>query len=249
MEEHDIGYGSNKASLAAFHRSSLSQQVEGFLSKHPELLHADADVSWILGSFNTENDLEQDEEPDPDTDIADDEDDLERDSNFSMEMFMSWLSGIFKGGSEPAFEIGSLSFFRSQSHQVLLDHLDEFCNLYDGDINDMWVPTISASIFLPQKSVWTLRHKERYSSRPEPPDSTPEPKLRLWHRLNKVKAQTVLTKSTDIAGQDTRCTVDSLERLYAHWETVSRDIVRQDCIPGLQSGNTVIDERNFAPSQ
>lgn len=34
--------------------------------------------------------------------------------------------------------------------------------------------------------------------------------------------------------------------LLSFWEIVSVDFERQDAIPGLLSGNTVVDERNFA---
>ncbi|QUC21037.1 uncharacterized protein UV8b_05278 [Ustilaginoidea virens] len=55
MRDHNITYGSNRATVAPFHTSSLSQQVQRFMDKHPDLLHADADVSWLLGSSGSSN--------------------------------------------------------------------------------------------------------------------------------------------------------------------------------------------------
>ncbi|KAG5930035.1 hypothetical protein E4U42_003196 [Claviceps africana] len=48
MRDHNIAYGSNRASLGPTHLPSLSQDVESFLEKHPDLLHAEADLSWLL---------------------------------------------------------------------------------------------------------------------------------------------------------------------------------------------------------
>jgi hypothetical protein len=39
-----------------------------------------------------------------------------------------------------------------------------------------------------------------------------------------------------------------MEKHHSHWVWICEDIGRQAHIPGLQSGNTVIDERNFTPN-
>ncbi|QPH10639.1 hypothetical protein C2857_002035 [Epichloe festucae Fl1] len=53
MRDHNIAYGSNRASLGPIHLTSLSQDVKRFLEKHPDLLHAEADVSWLLDSSDS----------------------------------------------------------------------------------------------------------------------------------------------------------------------------------------------------
>jgi mannosyltransferase len=50
MRDHDIAYGSNKANLEPLHLPMLSQHVREFLEKHSDLLHAEADMAWLLGS-------------------------------------------------------------------------------------------------------------------------------------------------------------------------------------------------------
>ncbi|KAG6039659.1 hypothetical protein E4U41_002327 [Claviceps citrina] len=53
MRDHNIAYGSNRAGIGPTHLTSLSQDVKRFLEKHPDLLHAEADVSWLLDSSDT----------------------------------------------------------------------------------------------------------------------------------------------------------------------------------------------------
>lgn len=40
-----------------------------------------------------------------------------------------------------------------------------------------------------------------------------------------------------------------MKELHELWEFLAREMNRQESIPGLRSGNTVIDERNFRPWQ
>lgn len=57
MRDHNISYGSNKADLSPPHLSLLSQRVRGFLDKHSDLLHAEADVTWLLGQSDIRHSL------------------------------------------------------------------------------------------------------------------------------------------------------------------------------------------------
>lgn len=50
MRDHNIAYGSNSGGFAPIGTSSVSEQVRRFLDKHADLLHAEADVSWLLDS-------------------------------------------------------------------------------------------------------------------------------------------------------------------------------------------------------
>ncbi|OAA51527.1 alpha-1,2 mannosyltransferase KTR1 [Metarhizium rileyi] len=258
MRDHNIAYGSNEANHALAHRSPLSQQVKGFLDKHSDLLHAEADVAWLLGLSDSRYSrrvlLKKPQESGSGAiqfwprslDTVDTGDD---DANNPAEAFTNWLRTFCKSGTSPKFDIGSLSFFRSHSHQVLLDHFDRYDGQYDEGLGDMLVPTISASMFLPQKSVWNFRQKDRgYTHWPQPPDSTPEPKLRLWHRMRRAVRNDSHQKTTKRTKTSLRDGQNKLVERSSLWDMIAEDFGRQATIPGLQSGNTVIDERNFALS-
>ncbi|KAG6110130.1 hypothetical protein E4U14_002927 [Claviceps sp. LM454 group G7] len=159
------------------------------------------------------------------------------------EAFTSWLRTFGALSDMPKFEIGSLGFFRSYSHQVLLEHFDESGSQHDEGLRDILVPSISASIFLPQKSVWNFRQKNR--SLPHPPDSTPQPKLKLWHLMRKTAQHDVRAKPTRYISTP-RTETDALKEQFAIWDVIAEEFDRRDATPGLRSGNTVIDERNFA---
>ncbi|KAK3181024.1 hypothetical protein K4F52_007696 [Lecanicillium sp. MT-2017a] len=50
------------------------------------------------------------------------------------------------------------------------------------------------------------------------------------------------------AGHDSDGAMDTMAKQFAYWEMVAEDFDRQNTMPGLRSGNTVIDERNFSMS-
>lgn len=50
MRDHEIAYGFNEALLDKDEIRTHSQPVKSFIDEHPDLLHADADLSWLLGS-------------------------------------------------------------------------------------------------------------------------------------------------------------------------------------------------------
>ena len=172
---------------------------------------------------------------------------IDDNTNSLAEASARWSHTFRARGSSSNFNIGSHSFLRSHGHRALLDHLDRYQSQPQDGLRDMMVPTISASMFLPQKSVWAFRHKDKdVATRPERPDSTPEPKLRLWHRMRKqVKSSSSRVKHHSSSWRDGQ---HALRDRFALWDMIAEDFIRQETIPGLQSGNTVIDERNFALS-
>ncbi|KAG5947083.1 hypothetical protein E4U59_002251 [Claviceps monticola] len=204
MRDHNIAYGSNRATLGTTHLTSLS--------KDWPLRRSDQTV-------------------------------VEETVSSPAEAFTSWLRTFGALSDMPKFEIGSLGFFRSYSHQVLLEHFDESGSQHDEGLSDILVPSISASIFLPQKSVWNFRQKNR--SLPHPPDSTPQPKLKLWHLMRKTAQRDVRAKPTRYIPTP-RTETDALKEQFAIWDVIAEEFGRRDATPGLRSGNTVIDERNFA---
>ncbi|KND92572.1 putative mannosyltransferase KTR3 [Tolypocladium ophioglossoides CBS 100239] len=276
MRDYGIAYGSNKAAVDEAHIHALSQHVKGFIDKNPELLHAEADISWLMGSsgdgpvaaddFGLEGGDETAEEQvlEPARRIVSaggrgmtgssaaaglqDETGDEDEAGSPAEAFASWLGGIFKSSLSPQFEIGSLAFFRSQSHQALFEHLDKTGDFYYRGPRDMSTPTLSASMFLPQKSVLHFRKRAEnaYARGPSPPDSTPKPQLKLVGIARDFHAGMLAMESAKRTRQPgPQQLSEVMAEMLAWWELLSGDVERQGGIPGLISGNTVIDDRNF----
>lgn len=287
MRDHEIAYGFNEASLDKDEMRSHAQPVKSFIDQHPDLLHADADVSWFLGGHDVRGARTRPTNQDGSLDTPGDaaitwidlisstiqgslrclgfvNADWPQDNNFSdgedtgsaSEAFASQLSNMYKTGLEgisPTFDIGSLSFFRSKSHQDLFNHLDAIGDFYSRPLRDMAVPTMSASMFLPQKSVWNYRRRDaRHAHRPSLPEYTQRPKAR-GYELNlgfnlRGKNRMVGPQRRDSFREQERNPDENMAERFALWDLMARDLSRQDAIPSLQSGHTVIDERNFSMS-
>lgn len=285
MRDHEIVYGFNEALLDKDEIRTYSQPVRSFIDQHPDLLHADADVSWFLGGHSAPiRPTNQNGSLDIPGDAAITWTDLissivqgslgrlgflnadwQQGNNYSddgedigspSEVFASQLSNMYKTGLEgisPAFDIGSLSFFRSKSHQDLFNHLDAMGDFYNRPLRDMAIPTMSASMFLPQKSVWNYRKRDaRHAHRPSLPEYTQRPKAK-GYELNlgfnlRGKNRVVGPQRRHSIREQERNPDESMAERFALWDLMARDLSRQDAIPGLQSGHTVIDERNFSLS-
>ena len=157
------------------------------------------------------------------------------------EAFTSWLSGIYESSLYPTFEIGSLSFFRSPNHLAFFNHLDNAGDFYYKRVEDVPVHTLSASMFLPKQSVWSFRRRDarRRLQRPSPPQPTRD---REYDLLGGEADKSY----SFVPPRDMK---EAIEARLAEWEVLARGLERQEKIPGLMSGNTVIDGRNFAPIQ
>lgn len=108
-------------------------------------------------------------------------------------------------------------------------------------IEDTPVRTLSASMFLPKQSVWNFRREHR--RRATAPFPTPGPLPRLVVGRNGLGVQ----DHGQGASTPPRVELGMVMRdQYALWDMISRDFGRQGAGPALMSGNTVIDERNFA---
>ncbi|KAH0522856.1 hypothetical protein TsFJ059_006643 [Trichoderma semiorbis] len=255
MRDHEIAYGFNEALLDKDEIRTHSRPVISFIDKHPDLLHADADLSWLLncndgstaakirenefggrhrtGSWWTDliSLIMQGSLDRPDYGIADGQQDKNHDSD--------------------ADEVGSPAEAFAQSHQDLFNHLDAAGDFTRQPLRDMAVPTISASMFLPQKSVWNYRKRDaRHAYRPSLPQHTQKPKLKVFeHNLGfnlRGRNRMVGPQSRDSIREQERNPKESMAEYFALWSLVAQDLSRQDAIPGLQSGHTVIDERNFS---
>ncbi|PFH61365.1 hypothetical protein XA68_17543 [Ophiocordyceps unilateralis] len=250
MRDHNIAYGSHQGGLDDSYMRRLSQHAKSFMDENPGLAYEEADFSWLLESAvgrdgaahdsSAEEAVEMgalDDETTLDCTAAADEwleDGGDEDGVGSpVEVLASSLGSIYRSSLWPTFEVGSLAFLRSQSHQALLEHLDKVDNS-DALLCNGGTPTLSASILVPQKSVLHFRKREkRHAQGPSLPVSTPKPQFSLVR----------------IVGDGLAGNRSSFRRLSAmtaeRWELMAHDFCRQGVMPGLRSGHTVIDERNF----
>lgn len=271
MRDNDIALGFNAALLDEANFGSLLPQFKSFIIKYPDLLHADAEITTLLESPEG-NALAQATAAGDENSVYEGSTDGRlwafiksivsegspsragrpvadwqqfqgltsegaADVGSLAEAFMSWLSNVYDTGVSPTFELGSLGFFRSHNHQAFFDHLDNAGDFYYQRVEDIPVHTLSASMFLPRQSVWNFRRMDVLQPmRPSRPVATPDPES--VH--GPVEADTA--NSPTHRGNPTKAMAARL----AEWELIARDLVRQEEIPGLRSGNTVIDERNFA---
>ncbi|RCI16976.1 hypothetical protein L249_3073 [Ophiocordyceps polyrhachis-furcata BCC 54312] len=241
MRDHGIAYGSHDSGLNEAYMRRLSQHVKSFVDDNPDLTHEEADVSWLLEAAESVSPHGQGGATDDalvvrgdgmTLDDADggwlDDGEDEEDVGSPIEVLASRLGGIYRSSLWPTFEVGSLVFLRSQSHQSLLEHLDRSDALLDSG----GTPTLSASLFLPQKSVLHFRKRENHGA--DEPQSTAKPKFSLVR----------------VVGSDVNRS-DSLQRRRVkaftaeRWELMAEDFGRQGGMPGLRSGNTVFDGRGF----
>lgn len=165
----------------------------------------------------------------------------EEDGGSLADAFTSWLSGIYESSLYPTFEIGSLTFFRSSKHLAFFDHLDSAGDFYYKRVEDVPVHTLSVSMFLPKESVWNFRRRDARHRfrRPSLPEPTPDPEYDLFGYEADEKYSMATFRNDPKARQ-------AMEDRLAEWDMLARELERQERIPGLLSGNTVIDERNFA---
>lgn len=102
-------------------------------------------------------------------------------------------------------------------------------------------PTISQQLMQPRTSVWSrLRKRDfRYVTKPSPAEPTAGIKTNVHYSLLAIGKHDMKVRLISDRGDG------AMMEQYEFWELVAADFNRQDGIPGLQSGNTVIDERNF----
>ncbi|VUC38252.1 unnamed protein product, partial [Clonostachys rosea] len=132
----------------------------------------------------------------------------------------------------PRTELGSIAFFQSEGHGALIQHsLNKYCDAEPTDTPDE-EPTESFAVlgprstkFLPRYSLGTSRGVTR-GIKPKFSKPTPAPVVNvlLYH------------------------VAVSMEKHHSHWDLIYREIGQPPLVPGLMSGNTVIDNRNFKPS-
>lgn len=146
------------------------------------------------------------------------------------------MNGISGSNLYPTFEIGSLAFFRSEKHITFVDHLDSDSNLGHhpvGDVGDVSLGSLSASLMLPKQSVWNFRN--HIGQGPSPAQATPYPESSANANIDSVSW---MVRSYD--------PMEAKTALLADWEVIFQDLTQQAEKPGLKSGRTtVLDEGNL----
>lgn len=234
MRDHQIDYGFTESALDWLSLETLSPHLRSFIDNNLSMLHKDAKISFLgaqgydaAGRERERSDaaalmralLEADDAEQEATD--DTQQDGEEDETWRLaEAFSSWLVEICGSTLHPNFELGSLAFLRSPSHQALLHHFEDAPYT---PIDDVPVHSLSASMFLPKQSVWNFRRKLHT----EPPAPTPAPD----------RDMTVFDWGS--------ITHRVMEAYHAHWDLLAADFASHSKDPKTNLGHTAIDERNF----
>jgi mannosyltransferase len=180
--------------------------------------------------------------------------DEDEDGSDLAETLATWLSSIYDTTLSPNSIMGSLSYFRSPEHQALLDHFDTAADIYYEPRHSVPVVSLSASMFLPKQSVWSMSEVEAQVIGRQPmvpgPTGDPEQTLDDDHSDDEKSRDEVHRATgyatTERALQQQHGQKPLLAEVFALWNDLAQDFERQNSIPGLRSGNTVIDERNFS---
>lgn len=255
--------------------SGISPGINAFIDKHPELLRADLALVWPRrtsdGLFLDEPvNLQRHEMVRPtkrtplrgnpipadraETNWQEDKNEVGSDEarSGSMSKFVaSWLRRLYEESVFSSLKIGSLDLPIISHHDGLLHHHPEGVeHLYPRNAQDLPLQTLSAGMFLSKKRIWDFTKREpRYRTyfRPSPPDATPKPGQND-ERGGRAQPVTGPWRSTQQPPDNYKNLNQGMAELHARWELLAQGLSRQEDIPGLRSGNTVIDERNFRSS-
>jgi hypothetical protein len=165
---------------------------------------------------------------------------------------------------EPTFEIGSLEFFRSPQHIAYFNHLDSTGVFYYDQLGDLPMHTLSATMFLPRQSVFLFKnHKfieldcgqQGYYRNHKYCLPSPSPAFEIEDQPQSHYVADEFDKNWDYIpdSKPQRCCniqrSSSPAEQHARWEQIWKGLAASQKAPQLQSGHTVIDERNFALSK
>ena len=139
-------------------------------------------------------------------------------------------------------EVAAINRFHAMCPKRLLDHIDTTTGHFRIGNAYLGVPTISQSIGQPRKSVWSRLRKQdfRHVTRP----SAAEPTVGSRGNAQRSVMPIVKEEASYKAPSDDEAL--TMTNQFEFWAFVAMDFGRQEGIPSLRSGNTVIDERNFA---
>ncbi|KAG8350717.1 hypothetical protein FVEN_g11138 [Fusarium venenatum] len=259
MRDNGIAYGSSRAASGQANMSPLSPRIKSFFEKHPELLHKEADVSWLIenvanllmqsgpldGGFE---DLESrpsdrcysatNELQNKPSHVPGAQDEVER-SSWLSECFASWLADIHGNSLSPSFEIGSLAFFRSLNQVAFFDHLDNVGDFQFWRVGDAQLHSLSASMSLSEESVWNFRTKETQLSSQHDGEHT-QTERRYSEKCMNNFDNSNLNGSANSKGD----ACEAMTALLKAWDLMAQDVGAQSKSPKLISGNTWMGRMN-----
>ncbi|GAW13771.1 hypothetical protein ANO14919_031600 [Xylariales sp. No.14919] len=218
MRDNNMAYGFNMAILDdARSFPSLWDRTKTFIKHNRDMIHEDADYAWLLQDPLEEEDVSH-------TSQRFDEDD-------SSHYFDSLEYNNCQFYSN--FEVGSLTFFRSEKHKAYFEHLDKAGGFYYERFGDAPIHTLSVSLFLPKSRIWYFRDIGYAHGLCE---QCPPHQFRL-----------TIDSETQHNPHARALVINvSLSEKHRRWEVMSQDVIRQGGIPSLACGCTVsaIDHNN-----
>ncbi|KAF4344512.1 mannosyltransferase [Fusarium beomiforme] len=248
MRDNGIAYGFNRDVLGQANLYHLSR-IKSFIDKHPELLHKEADITWLIendtglaiqssssdDSFEGLVDEGSDKLRSRDETVHDnDTKDEAEEANWIGGSFATWLSQVYGNSLYPTFDIGSLAFFRSPHHIAFFDHLDRAGDFQYRRIDDVPVHSLSASMFLPRESVWNFHTKDiqirtQLGLKPTGVGASADGYQHIVDHENTDSGNSV--KDKDDAEEEKKS-------IHESWESMTPDVSEQSGNPHLISGNT-----------
>lgn len=240
MRDHNIEYGFTKTFHDWLDLVKISGSVASFIERNAHLLHADAKLGFLgakgrnsqgeesnrSDAFEAQaalfaTDAKQDKPMIVDPIYAEVDEDPE--TLYLADAFSAWLNETRTRKVSLGFEFGSLAFLRGPSHRALMEFFEE-APFTPSD--EFPVHSLSASMFLPQRSVWNWRHK---SSRARPAAPTPSPNNQF-----------------EVALFDWDTVAETgLALVHDNWELMADDFADPEAQPMPHLGHTSIDERSF----
>jgi mannosyltransferase len=247
MRDNNIAFGLTESAVGTLYPQPLSPKFVSFIEKNPEVVHAEADVSWLTDAAEDEamwaksgspgQSIRNKEEKGSHSRLYPISTGSRRNKRSEWRYHCTSASGqncddtsevlhhsFFVGSLCPNCETGSLAFLRSSDHRVLVAYPAPIGTTAHSDFaEDFHAHTPSAITSLLRQGVWNFREKIFHH----------EVQTSMWLPFQPQAP----------AGSPREAAM--LEQLY-RWSHIAQDFLRQSISPGLQSGNTVVDERNFA---
>ncbi|GKU01662.1 glycosyltransferase family 15 [Fusarium langsethiae] len=254
MRDNGITYGSSRAVFGQANLPHLSPRIKSFFEKHPDLLHKEANLAWLIENV-TGLPMQSGPLDEGFEDLVDEGSDKLRSRNEASqipgaqdggegsswlgECFASWLADIHGNSLSPSFEIGSFGFFRSLNQVALFDHLDNAGDFQFRRVGDAPLHSLSASMLLPRDSVWNFRTKETKLCSQHDSEHT-----RAERRYSEKCMNNFDTSNLDDSAKSKGDACEAMTALLKAWDLMAQDVGAQSKSPKLISGNTWMGKMN-----